>query len=352
MVWLGLISYPLYLWHWPLLSFTRIVNDGAALAPTTAAAVVVGSIALATITYLWIEKPVRFGNPSSATVIYLTALMCVIGCAGYTTTNEGGFAFRQQKTQALLDAANDHPFPAYNGRYEGMPGWIIGHAGSDEVVLVGDSTLQQYYPRIAELSKTSLDMSQQRIVMLGQPACLPIPEISSVRKQWNDVTEHDCSSFMQAVEPLLFRSQVKKVVFAAFWSFHFNLADFYLTEDGPDEILGKFPGAREHAFHKFGDLVSRLAAAGKTVFVILETPTGAVFDPMKMLPVGLGSPIPKSECPAKSLSASDRADQRWYRSSAKGYRIEVRCNGDKPDGFLMYRRCLSRTGQGWSAKSF
>mgnify|MGYP001061740575 CR=1 FL=1 len=28
MVWVGLISYPLYLWHWPLLSYARIVQGG------------------------------------------------------------------------------------------------------------------------------------------------------------------------------------------------------------------------------------------------------------------------------------------------------------------------------------
>jgi len=28
LVWVGRISFPLYLWHWGLLSFARIINDG------------------------------------------------------------------------------------------------------------------------------------------------------------------------------------------------------------------------------------------------------------------------------------------------------------------------------------
>ena len=46
MVWVGLISYPLYLWHWPLLSFARIFKGGT---PTVEVriALVLASVGLA-----------------------------------------------------------------------------------------------------------------------------------------------------------------------------------------------------------------------------------------------------------------------------------------------------------------
>lgn len=66
LVWFGLISFPLYLWHWPLLAFVRIewpmmffVNEaGRAELPTIPIriAVVFLSIILAWLTYMLIEK--------------------------------------------------------------------------------------------------------------------------------------------------------------------------------------------------------------------------------------------------------------------------------------------------------
>ncbi len=58
MVWVGLISYPLYLWHWPLLSYARIVEGGE---PSLRVRVmlVVAAIVLAWATYRFVERFVK-----------------------------------------------------------------------------------------------------------------------------------------------------------------------------------------------------------------------------------------------------------------------------------------------------
>ena len=61
LVWFGLISYPLYLWHWPLLAFTRIVEGGMPFAWIRIVAVLI-AVVLAWLTYRLIEKPIRFGG--------------------------------------------------------------------------------------------------------------------------------------------------------------------------------------------------------------------------------------------------------------------------------------------------
>ena len=55
---LGLISYPLYLWHWPILSFLRILEGRTP--PIHLRVLAMGvSLILAAITYRYIEKPLR-----------------------------------------------------------------------------------------------------------------------------------------------------------------------------------------------------------------------------------------------------------------------------------------------------
>ena len=58
MVWIGLVSYPWYLWHWPLISFVRTMNFGEqSFAEEIGAAAL--SLALAVLTYRFVELPVR-----------------------------------------------------------------------------------------------------------------------------------------------------------------------------------------------------------------------------------------------------------------------------------------------------
>lgn len=91
LVWFGLISFPLYLWHWPLLSFARIMAGGTPTENIRIAAVII-SIALAWLTYQFIEKPVRFGNYSKAKTITLFVLMFVVGSVGYHCYRQDGLA--------------------------------------------------------------------------------------------------------------------------------------------------------------------------------------------------------------------------------------------------------------------
>jgi peptidoglycan/LPS O-acetylase OafA/YrhL len=81
-VFTGLISFPLYLWHWPLLSFARIVQSEMPSREIRMAAVVL-AIVLAWLTLKLVERPLRGGNQSLGKVIALVSVMALVGAIGY-----------------------------------------------------------------------------------------------------------------------------------------------------------------------------------------------------------------------------------------------------------------------------
>ncbi|MFM2112018.1 MAG: hypothetical protein RLZZ271_678 [Pseudomonadota bacterium] len=89
MVWVGLISYPLYLWHWPLLSFARIF-EGQTPSVLMRCGLVVASVALAWLTYVLIERPIRRSKPSRLLIAALVLMMLGFLFGGYyINRNEG-----------------------------------------------------------------------------------------------------------------------------------------------------------------------------------------------------------------------------------------------------------------------
>lgn len=78
MVRIGLISYPLYLWHWPLLTFSEMMNWKVSTVIVRVVALML-SVALAILTYRLIERPLRF----QIQYRFKTALLCVtVACLG------------------------------------------------------------------------------------------------------------------------------------------------------------------------------------------------------------------------------------------------------------------------------
>lgn len=93
MVWIGLISYPLYLWHWPILSFLRVM-EGQEVVQIKRVIGVAVAFSLAWLTYRFIEMPVRKSSNKKSTVLVLLILMIAITLFGASIYYTNGFKNR------------------------------------------------------------------------------------------------------------------------------------------------------------------------------------------------------------------------------------------------------------------
>jgi peptidoglycan/LPS O-acetylase OafA/YrhL len=108
-VFVGLISYPLYLWHWPILSFTRIFTnhvEGHDIGLILKGGVVLLSIALAYLTYRFIEMPIREvkrADQCSRGALWLLGGVAMTGAFGVLVVLGAGFPQRLPSAVVALD---------------------------------------------------------------------------------------------------------------------------------------------------------------------------------------------------------------------------------------------------------
>lgn len=114
-VWIGLISYPLYLWHWPILTFLRVVETNEP-SPFQYLAAISISIVLAWITYALVEKPMRFGKWNTRKVLGLCLSMCTVASVGLSAYANDGFSSRySSEIRGLADFKYDPSIPYRTG---------------------------------------------------------------------------------------------------------------------------------------------------------------------------------------------------------------------------------------------
>ncbi len=271
LVWVGLISFPLYLWHWPLLSFLTIVEGTV---PTGGArlAAVLASFALAWLTYAGIERPIRFGARDGAPVAALCAGMLTIGMVGYFTFLNGGLPFRVRKFEVLSQAADEWQYP---GRltpfmFEGRR-LLRQDSGTPHLTLfIGDSNVEQYYVRTDELIATD-PAHTHGVVFSTSGGCLPVPALL------HDEVHRGCEGLMEnGLQFARSEPRLRTVVIAAHWN-------QYLSKGFG--LRGTFSrGSRDYtaALHGLAESIGTLRRAGMHVYVVLNIPTGAELDPRFM----------------------------------------------------------------------
>ncbi len=277
LVFIGLISYPLYLWHWPLISILRIVGSGE-LRPFMALGAVAVAFLLAVLTYQYVELPIRRIPSLSRTATALFACLGVVGCFGYV-------AYRQQAAPlsarygiaALIPARTEHAFDgAHLRRVEGV--WVQG-TGPRTILFMGDSYMEQYYPRIDELLNHD-SKKRNTVAFATSGGCPPVPGVIEARHTY-------CNGLIKRAVAYADRHAVDAVVIGADWDSYFSHPDprwsYYFQDKGfRGELL---PGAeaQHRALESFAALIKHLVSRRLQVYIVLQIPVGDSLDPRHMV---------------------------------------------------------------------
>ena len=169
MVAIGKISYPLYLWHWPLIVFARF-DSVSNIGPPLRWALIAVAIVLSQATYVYVEKPIRLGpgRPVRRTALATAAIVAlgVVGLQDFraegfffpnatpiSVANEGDVGKLEYQQYFLAHAAHcdAKTFPPFANRSSDP--YYCGQSVADvppEIVILGDSHSQHMFLGLSE----------------------------------------------------------------------------------------------------------------------------------------------------------------------------------------------------------
>ena len=274
-VFIGLISYPLYLWHWPILAFSRIIEPDE-LGLTLKLICVVSSFILAWLTYTVIER--YFRKKTNQVALYLFFVGCLIAGAGYLSYLE---KIKPRSSQypfdKIINATGEWDYPGNLKKFnfQGKTFWQQGQS-SKKVLFFGDSNIEQYYPRFNSLLRNNPSKIKSIIFATGG-GCPPLPKVS-------DVAHPRCNGLVDATLSLAKNGDIDTIVIGAQWSSYFNKKTTRTYDDGNfSGTIQLGSEAFNKAMNELEFILKNFRLMGKKVYLVLNIPVGKGVAPKAMI---------------------------------------------------------------------
>lgn len=212
-VWLGLISFPLYLWHWPLLSYAQIISGNIPSWQMRISAVFL-AIILAWLTYQFIEKPLRSKNNRPLSVIVLLATMLIISFIAFIAYRKEGLPQRAGiehfgKIYAQYNwnySTNDVCLKKYPINKFGEYSWMFCIANKEKkptLLLLGNSYANHLYPGLVANNY----FKSESILSIG--TCEPLWYDRAMLAD-SELTKNPCSGMRPLEQQQFINSIIKK----------------------------------------------------------------------------------------------------------------------------------------------
>ncbi|GGA85169.1 acyltransferase [Arenimonas soli] len=226
MVLLGLVSYPLYLWHWPILT----LDQETRLAPADTGwrlMLCLVAVLLAWLTYRFVEMPVRRSNWTAGAVLRrgtLGSTAVLVAILGLTTINlgaEGSDLVTRTRQDRPADMARCH-FDQSDTITHLSPGSCGSQPGRDaRLAIWGDSHALAWKP-LAWLLAQQAGVAAEAHTM---DACPPVPGYRGHLPAAPGFGEN-CAAFNALVRQRIEARQYDTLILAARWPAHLDIALF------------------------------------------------------------------------------------------------------------------------------
>jgi len=217
MVFIGLLSYSLYLWHWPVLAALRVRTASIHLDPGIATAAIAVTFGLAWLSWRFVEQPFR--DRQSMTGNRMLSLLgggslAVLVIAGFSVAMSGFPGRLSEPARIALAAADDiDPLRTVCSQLEDRSECRFGNPDARvSYVIVGDSHAAAIRPAVEE----SGIMGDAAGTLYWAGAC---PLLEGARLL-NHPEQASCDSFKAAVwNDIVDNPDLQTIVLAGRWPF-------------------------------------------------------------------------------------------------------------------------------------
>jgi hypothetical protein len=247
--WLGEISYPLYLWHWPVLVIPSVAWGRSLVAYELLICVLLTAL-LADLTHRIIEDPIRYSKPHPKLVIKsgaaATAASLIMGAAIYLSFNDEikldngrSYSVSELIKRPVIYDDNCH----VNNGETVSPECTYGDRGAKrKIVLFGDSHAAQWFPALERLANEN----NFELISLTKSAC-PGPAVEKVDS--GEYKNADCFAWRDNSLERIAKLKPYAVIFSGFQ--HFQVPDGYSSrrewwQAGQKRTLNSLRGNATH----------------------------------------------------------------------------------------------------------
>ena len=264
----GLISYPLYLWHWPLLSFGRIAEGSFREIPVEKRLLLIlAAFVFSWLTFILAEKPIRYGVRQKAKTIFLSCAMAAAGGigAGVFWTNGAPSRFEilppaadilfMEYPHSLHNADCSEFFPELSEKWS----CLLSKRRDPQVLLIGDSHAHQYYHSLAAA------LGDKSVLNVSDPGCFPF--VTAALQRAN--CERETAQILNFVAS---HPSIETVYLTGYFSFLMSGKLKYGNIEGR-RVADDLTETDEVSFNEMGArVISSILASGKRVVIIGDIP--------------------------------------------------------------------------------